>query len=68
MKRKKLTTPQRMAIIVPFILVMASLLLFTKVSFNNKEIRTLTNSCYDVNGSPEVELSFLNLDYSFHCK
>lgn len=68
LKLKKLTNLQRLSIIIPFSLVIASALLLIQVSFNNKEIQSLSQGCYDINGAPEFEFGVLNLDYKFECK
>ncbi|MFS3930546.1 hypothetical protein ACR3I8_18390 [Priestia flexa] len=42
--------------------------MFSESYFNNKELRALTNSCFDSGGMPNVELGTLNAVLSFECK
>lgn len=67
MKLKKLTNSPRISIIIPFTLVITASLIFSKSFFNNKEIQTLSQNCFNSGGNPTVELGTLNLDYSFEC-
>ncbi|MED3728361.1 hypothetical protein ABEY69_00495 [Priestia filamentosa] len=68
MKLKKLTIGQRLSIILPFIVVIASSLIFSKSYFNNKEINEFSEGCFNIGGQPVVEMSNLNLDYYFSCE
>ncbi|MGP6148176.1 hypothetical protein [Priestia flexa] len=42
--------------------------MFSESYFNNKELNTLTNSCFDSGGMPAVEVGTLNKVLSFECK
>ena len=48
--------------------VMVAFLISTQSYFNNKEIRLASDRCYEIDGMPEVQGNFLNLDYSFSCQ
>ncbi|PIC79415.1 hypothetical protein CSV75_12550 [Sporosarcina sp. P18a] len=48
--------------------VMMAILITTQSYFNNKEIRLASEGCYEVDGIPELQGGFLNLNYSFSCQ
>ena len=64
---KRLTILQRISIIVSMFFIVGSSLIFAQSYFNNKEISLFTDQCYNAGGSPTVEMTPLNLGYSFSC-
>ena len=64
---QRLTILQRLSIILPVFMIIGSSLIYAQSQFNNKEISVFTDSCFEVGGSPVVEMATLNLDYSFYC-
>ncbi len=68
MKLKRLTIKQRLSILVPLTLVVMAFLIASKSYFNNQEISMFSTSCFEQEGYPVVETTFLTLDYSFSCE
>ncbi|MGE6630607.1 hypothetical protein [Bacillus sp. NPDC077027] len=68
MRKKNYITKLQLAIVLSIALVITASLVFTKIYFNNKEMQFLVESCYQVDGSPQLEIGSLSLDYSFECK
>lgn len=65
---KRLTIPQRLSIIISVFMIVGSSLIFAQSQFNNKEISAFTDSCFNMGGSPVVEMAPLNLNYTFSCE
>lgn len=68
MKYIKLTTKQRLSILIPAICIVITFLFVSKSFFNNRELRILTDICFEQNGDPIIETTYFNLNYSFTCK
>ncbi|MFK9094316.1 hypothetical protein [Bacillus salipaludis] len=49
-------------------LIIVALLIASKSYFNNKEIATTSDRCYEAGGQPVVEMTSLALHYSFSCQ
>ncbi|WP_203363894.1 hypothetical protein [Bacillus sp. REN10] len=68
MKRTRLTNLQRLSLIMSLALVLVAFLIGSKSYFNTKELHSLSENCHTMNGLPTVEMSFMNLEYSFSCE
>lgn len=68
MKLKSLSLYQQLTLVLSSVIFIASLLFFSKVYFTNKEVSLLFEQCLENDGSPDLYISTLHVDYSFACK
>lgn len=64
---KKLTTKQRVAIIISTVIVSVGVLIIAQLFFSYIEVREIANGCYNNGGRPIIEKSGLSIDY-FYCE
>ncbi|WP_335871750.1 hypothetical protein [Bacillus sp. 2205SS5-2] len=67
MRRKSFTSAQQLLLILSLGFLVGSFLIGILSIFHSKEVNLLVEGCYEINGTPVLEASYLHINYSFQC-